>query len=354
MSLIRSSSHSRSDSNAVSAASRLGHAARISAVLSLALASCGLDPDDDTAAPDEAAAASDLVDPAAADPTSYQAALTHPAYVRTPAGLKHRDCVTELSEDATIADDGTVTRADGRQDRLGPCSHPSFAARAADARVAGAEAAAGEVPSVNGWIIASWWDAPTWVRRLYENFTVPANPAANGAVVFLFPSFEGIGGSGSIVQPVLQWGNNGAFGGNYWTIASWYVWGSNSVHSAPIRVRAGDFLWGGLEASDCQANGTHCSWMITTRSRDLGRSTAIRIRGATQYRSVQGGVLEVYDLTGCDQLPASRAVRFAGLQVFNGALHRVPPNLRMARFDTLCRVTETDSATATTISWSSF
>jgi len=35
-----------------------------------------------------------------------------------------------------------------------------------------------------------------------ENFTVPSNPRENGAIVFLFPSFEA---GGSIIQPVLDW-----------------------------------------------------------------------------------------------------------------------------------------------------
>jgi len=60
-------------------------------------------------------------------------------------------------------------------------------------------------------------------------WTVPSNPSDNGALIYLFNGIEPSNFS-AILQPVLQYGSNGAFGGNYWVIASWYV-GNSGFHS---------------------------------------------------------------------------------------------------------------------------
>ena len=41
--------------------------------------------------------------------------------------------------------------------------------------------------------------------------------------------FNGIQNSTSIYQPVLQWGPSAAGGGNFWTVASWYVDGAGGT-----------------------------------------------------------------------------------------------------------------------------
>src|SRR4051794_3648431 len=50
----------------------------------------------------------------ATDPTTEAEATARPDYVRTPAGLYHRDCTPEIDDGASIDDgDGIVTRPDG-------------------------------------------------------------------------------------------------------------------------------------------------------------------------------------------------------------------------------------------------
>jgi hypothetical protein len=51
--------------------------------------------------------------------------------------------------------------------------------------------------------------------------------------------------SAAILQPVLQWGPSAAGGGQYWSVASWYVTGAGSAfHTNLIRVNPGDRLTG--------------------------------------------------------------------------------------------------------------
>lgn len=59
--------------------------------------------------------------------------------------------------------------------------------------------------------------------------------------------FSGIQNSTMIYQPVLQWGESAAGGGNYWGVASWYVDGQGglALHSNLVRVNpqgSGAFL----------------------------------------------------------------------------------------------------------------
>jgi hypothetical protein len=63
--------------------------------------------------------------------------------------------------------------------------------------------------------------------------------------------FNGSQSSSMIYQPVLQWGNNGWFGGNYWCVASWYAdsQGSAAFHSAPVTVNVGTELTGIMTGS---------------------------------------------------------------------------------------------------------
>src|SRR5208282_1418503 len=56
--------------------------------------------------------------------------------------------------------------------------------------------------------------AATWI--------VPPSPTSDdGQILYFFPGLEDMSNVISIVQPVLQWGNNGIFGGRYWLVASW-------------------------------------------------------------------------------------------------------------------------------------
>jgi hypothetical protein len=93
------------------------------------------------------------------------------------------------------------------------------------------------LPDVNGWVVwaeanASNIGGVTAYDWIQAKFTVPPNPTAGGHLLYYFISLETAGGD--ILQPVLQWGNSNRFGGQYWTIAAWYV---NTQESAPRLVR---------------------------------------------------------------------------------------------------------------------
>jgi hypothetical protein len=107
-----------------------------------------------------------------------------------------------------------------------------------------------------GWITYAFWNNSTGkpITSFKTTWRVPPDPMSNdGQLIYLF---NGIQNSTMIYQPVLQWGNNGAFGGNYWCVASWYADGQNgqAFYSQNSRVSVNQALVG-LMTQTGSANG---------------------------------------------------------------------------------------------------
>ena len=95
-----------------------------------------------------------------------------------------------------------------------------------------------------GWITNANFQSPKPLKSFVTTWVVPAAPATNdNQLLYLF---NGLQTSSLILQPVLQWGNNGSFGGAGWCVASWLADGQNgpASHSPPVNVNPGDTLIG--------------------------------------------------------------------------------------------------------------
>ncbi|KAJ7726593.1 hypothetical protein B0H14DRAFT_3620036 [Mycena olivaceomarginata] len=82
-------------------------------------------------------------------------------------------------------------------------------------------------PQQSGWITyASWLNtSPSPISNFSTTYTVPAPPNTyHGQTVFLFNSIEP-SSFDAILQPVLQYGPSTAGGGQYWSVATWYLYG---------------------------------------------------------------------------------------------------------------------------------
>jgi len=118
--------------------------------------------------------------------------------------------------------------------------------------------AAGLKPAFGGgWITYASWsnNTGTPVSAFATTWTVPPAPSTqSGQTIFLF---NGIQNSTAIYQRVLQWGSSAAGGGNYWSVASWYVDGSGgpAFHSNLVRVNPGDVLTGLMRLSGSSPSG---------------------------------------------------------------------------------------------------
>ena len=169
--------------------------------------------------------------------------------VITPGGPRPRSLV-HLIEDGTVLDG-----ADGRLRKLGGAREVLADFGVLPQRTHGVPLQPGNVTHLrpeaapafgHGWITFASWSNATGkpVSSFTTTWVVPDPPATqSGQLLYLF---SGIQNSTMIYQPVLQWGESPAGGGDYWAVASWYVDGENGVafHSSAVQVNPGDTLVG--------------------------------------------------------------------------------------------------------------
>jgi hypothetical protein len=248
-----------------------------------------------------------------------------PGYIQLPGGVAmHASCVRELAEGEVMEDDG-VYRMDGSlKESLPACAYPR------QDTMAQPEVPALGVPAPfkNGWIENAHWTSSGSagshaVQNLSATFDVPKSPPTyDGQLIYLFPGLENIPTT-YIAQPVLQFGNNGIFGGGNWTIAAWMV-SKQGGHSAARTVAAGDTIGGYINyLGSCNAKG--CLWQVGVKNvrADL---TYLTFTYRTSHRPtfLLGGVLEIYRVSSCSQLPGS-SINFVNIWARNFLGQRIYP-----------------------------
>ncbi|WP_189083086.1 hypothetical protein [Mangrovihabitans endophyticus] len=285
------------------------------------------------------------------DARAYAEALASPDWVKTPSGLMNKECVHKLPEGATVDGDDIVL-ASGAKRQLDACKHPRLVRPGKAGPTSPAVRAAPDqaVPTSNGWMISTWWNAPTWLRRLYVNYAVPTAPHVNGSTTFLFSSFEPSGGN-AIIQPVLTYGPSASGGGNYWYITSWYVWGGNSVYGSNVRVSPGDTIWGAMEGNSCNSDGRNCHWAIRTVNQTAGGESRIDITSYSVYTTAQGGVLESYGAQHCNMLPANHHGVFRNIEIWGPTFNKLTPSWFVWQPDPECSMYEQFTTNSADIWW---
>jgi hypothetical protein len=216
--------------------------------------------------------------------------------VLTPGGYRPADQVHRLEpghvidqsggrsrhltqEGAVVADFGPLTRSISDQPLM-----------PGGVRLPAAEEPA---PFGQGWITYAAWTNSTGkpVSVLSTTWTVPPEPTTeNGQTIYLF---NGIQNSSFILQPVLQWGPSPAGGGEYWSIAAWWVSATETHYSALSRVEVGDVLLGGINVLDssfryvCGFRGPQGADMVVQNVQELTFCVqtleAYKITAATDY-----------------------------------------------------------------------
>jgi hypothetical protein len=253
------------------------------------------------AAPEPASAASQ---PAVAE--DLVVAPEASSSVDIPGARADKSCVHQVPDGASVGSDGTV-KVDGKVvAKFAPCSgsvvaHKRPGQPVDPSRIEDDSAVAfpkGTCPAPHG-NCAGFFDG------LQDAWTVPAAPKSNGALIYLFNALASKDGA-TTANAVLQYGNNGLFGGNFWTVSSWYVTRNNVFHTPPVRVATGDSVAGGLFGADCGASG-RCGWMLASSGPAFPDLT---VAGTTPLVIAYRGVLEAFHLSSCDRLPASGSTLF--------------------------------------------
>lgn len=262
----------------------------------------------------------------AEDKTYTELKTAHPDWVQVPGALVRPECVHEVPNGAkvVIGANGEPTGDVMLKGKLfahyDACSEAPISTRhPASAELKSLKQA--PVPSFNGWVEDSQeslslgssdnidWESGEW--------TVPSNPSVNGGTIFFF---NGIAPTAQdwILQPVLQYGVSAAGGGNYWAIASWFGGGPSGTyyHSPLVTVTPGDTLYGYSEQT---ASGSTLDYNSEAYDLTSGAYSWISIWSSGLHWTVAyEGVLEVYNVNSCSQLPASDYAYFYDNYVYNG------------------------------------
>ncbi len=169
-------------------------------------------------------------------------------------------------------------------------------------------------PPAAGWLLAAGAKSPAPLVELRASFTVPAPPrSAAGQLVYLFPALVSVGRD-AVLQPVLQWGVGPAGGGERWLAAAWSCSAARCVHGPYIAVEPGDVLWGHVLGRRCSTFGA-CDWELDVTSARTGESSPLLANDDPRaYVFGYAGVLEVYGVAACDQLPEGGRARFMAVE----------------------------------------
>jgi hypothetical protein len=165
-----------------------------------------------------------------------------------------------------------------------------------------------------GWITYAWWRNTTGnpISSFATTWEVPAPPRTqSGQLIYLF---NGIQNATMIYQPVLQWGSNGAFGGNYWCVASWYADGQTgqATHSTPVQVNPGQVLIGVIT----QTGTTGAQFNYTCEFQGIAGSQ-LPITNV-QELTWCAETLEAYNLTKCSDYPNADLTAFESIDIRTG------------------------------------
>ena len=237
----------------------------------------------------------------------------------TPNGPVDSTCVFQVPSGAVVEKGGDVIMNGVVIDHHNPCTPKQMGLQANGPTTngptpAGAhtwiEATFGHALTING--VASYND-------LSGYWTVPNDPHYQcigvtcyepPPILFFFPAFQNTTLT-EIVQPVLSWGNNGNYGGPYWSLSSWYVGPSAAYYSPPLPAYAGDTIFGVISIL------THNEYQITTTDvTQGGYYTYLNTYFYTPMTVVSGGAMEVANVYLCTSYPTSTPIKFYDLSIF--------------------------------------
>ncbi|KAF8175202.1 hypothetical protein K438DRAFT_1979775 [Mycena galopus ATCC 62051] len=222
--------------------------------------------------------------------------------VLTPAGYRPKTKVHSVPAGSHIAHIGTdihVIDAAGAVVRV--VSAVTSTPTAAPVRRA-------PVLEEQGYIAFAFWLNPglSPIASYQATWAVPPAPETyNGQTIYLFPGISPnqTSSPNSILQPVLQYGPSSTGGGEFWAIASWFVFGNEEFFVTPlVEVNSGAVL----NAAMTLTGSSDSAYNYTSSFTDFpGTSLAVTI--PAPYTSVIEA-LESYNITGRSDYPAGTTV----------------------------------------------
>ncbi|KAJ7841703.1 hypothetical protein B0H14DRAFT_3140129 [Mycena olivaceomarginata] len=159
----------------------------------------------------------------------------------------------------------------------------------------------------SGWITDARWtntNLNSPISSFTMSWTVPPTPTTyHGQTVFLFNSIMPSDISG-IVQPVLQYGPSAAGGGQFWAVASWYLWGDIAFYTPLVPVSVGQQLNGVISLTG-QSGGFY---NYNTQFSNIG-GTSLTVNGGL-LQVIATETLEAYSINAVSDYPTGTTTFF--------------------------------------------
>jgi hypothetical protein len=178
---------------------------------------------------------------------------------------------------------------------------------------------AGSLPSTNGWVEDANWNDANQITRFTGQWRVPSAPSyyplINPQTIFLFIGIEPSNGA-EIIQPVLQYGRSSAGGGNYWSATSWFCC-NPTVYNSLILPSSGDYMNGTITY---QGGG---GWNVNIVDVTSSSSSGVTYSSSLTYTAAYV-TLEVYNVSQCNEYPASSPATFAPMYLKDSTGSRTP------------------------------
>jgi hypothetical protein len=233
-----------------------------------------------------------------------KALAAHPDHVLTPNGVfAHKACVHAIADGDMVDGSGRILRKDGSVQRVASCAYPEIGFAADKPR----DSRSFQPATDNGWTETAYYNMPVPVGEYRSRFHVPAAPSYfAGQLIYIFP---GLQGGGAILQTVIQYGNNGAWGGQYWSMNTWAggggEYGGNYYYGNVVRVNTGDTIANAQvgHPNDCNQNG--CAWDVVGTDLNNGQTSSYKTYINISWTQVLALAIEVYGVDRCDKYPAT-------------------------------------------------
>jgi hypothetical protein len=257
-----------------------------------------------------------LVSTARSAAASTTAGTLHPQELYSPEGLVSSSDAHAVGPADVVDGSGGELRVRTRRGDIvsdyGAPASPSFAASATTTPAVSASGLG------TGWIADSYWNdgnSASPVTSFSTTWTVPPAPASrDGQTIFLFNGQQWqVGSSVAILQPVLQWGVSSAGGGNYWSVACWYVTGSTAMYSPLVSVNTGQSLTGVMNMTGRTGNNYSYSCQFPGIA-----NASLSVQNIPQMTQMYE-TLEAYSLSQCSDYPNINDTAFTGIKMVTGS-----------------------------------
>jgi len=234
-------------------------------------------------------------------------------FVITPFGYFHPSCLQWLAEGNTLLADGRVEHPDGTIDAAPVCNYPHYTSTGTMVTANDKELEINPL-AIDGWLEAVYGYTSTSYYKIAATWPVPPAPTTNdGQVIYFYPAFEASNNGISILQPVLQWGYDGAFGGTYWQAAGWnFCINGTPWYSTPINVNVGDTIQGTISPT-CKPGQDYCAtWNVVSKDLTTGQETTLAKTPADGqiWNFGFGAVTEDYNILRCSDFPDDSQLTF--------------------------------------------